>query len=621
MKKLVLLSLVLSIGLGGFSQENPQNLKSLRNISKTATYVSPTDEVVVMGVTQNPYVSNSRDLIGEDEIGNTWYDLQSNSMLSNRMHVFSDGTIGAVWTRGVDDAPNFPDRGTGYNYFNGEVWDNQPTSSVEQVRAGWPSYAPLGENGEIIISHDYPNNLVVCTREQKGTGEWNFSELYGPTGHPGIAWPRIATSGENHNTIHVLVNSYDEYAGMDAAVLYYRSLDAGATWDVEGEIIDGMGSDYYKDISADAYVWAEENGGAIAFLVAGAWHDMFMMKSTDNGDSWEKTVIWEHPYPFFDWEATVADTFYCVDNSASIALDNNGMAHVTFGINRVMHLELGTTYNYYPFVDGIGYWNEDMDTFSNNLHALAPYTDDTESELIEDVSLIGWTQDVNGNGEIDFITWEVEDWQSYRELGVSTMPSIGIDRGGRVFIAFASATEGFDNGVTNYKHIWTRVKSEGIWEDFQDLTISPTHMFDECIYPIVGQNIDEIPYIMYQADFIPGTALDEDQEYDNNRIIVANYDLSVGIIDNESTTTNFSVAQNTPNPAVNNTKIMVETEESGVINLTVSNILGQAIYTESVDNNGYTHIFNVNVSNLDSGIYFYTIEIGNTSITKKMLVK
>ena len=620
MKKLVLLSLVMSIGFFGFSQERSNLSKSLRNISKTAVYVSPTDEVVDVAVAPNPYVSNTRDISGEDEIGNTWYDLQSNTLLSNRMFVYDDGSIGAVWTRGVEGAPNFADRGTGYNFFDGEAqtWGDAPTARVEDDRVGWPSYAALGENGEIIVSH-LAAGLKISTRDQKGVGDWNYQTLSGPTD---LTWPRMTTGGENHNTIHLLANSYDEFGGQPRALFYYRSQDAGATWDIEAEVLEGLGPDFYTEINADAYVWAEQNGGAIAFLVAATWtSDMFMMKSTDNGDSWEKTVIWEHPYPFFDWEATVADTFYCVDNSASIALDAQGMAHVTFGINRVMHLEMGTTYNYYPFVDGVGYWNEDMDTFSNNLHALSPYSDDPESELVEDVSLIGWTQDVNGNGEIDFITWEVEDWQSYRELGVSTMPSIGIDRGGRVFIAFASATEGFDNGVTNYKHIWTRVKSDGIWEDFQDLTISPTHMFDECIYPIVGQNIDEIVYIMYQADFIPGLALDEDQEYDNNRVIVASYDLSVGINNHEGAVANFSVAQNTPNPAVNSTKIMVETEESGVINLTVSNILGQSVYTESIDNSGHAHIFNVNVSNLDSGIYFYTIEMGNTSVTKKMLVK
>lgn len=97
-------------------------------------------------------------------------------------------------------------------------------------------------------------------------------------------------------------------------------------------------------------------------------------------------------------------------------------------------------------------------------------------------------------------------------------------------------------------------------------------------------------------------------------------DMPVGISNNEDIA-NFAVTQNSPNPAVNNTSILVTTETAGVIDLKVSNILGQVVHHENVSNSALAHTFNLDVSNLDSGIYFYTIEIGNKSITKKMLVK
>ncbi len=83
----------------------------------------------------------------------------------------------------------------------------------------------------------------------------------------------------------------------------------------------------------------------------------------------------------------------------------------------------------------------------------------------------------------------------------------------------------------------------------------------------------------------------------------------------------LSVSQNSPNPAINNTSILVSTEKEGVINLRVNNILGQVVHQESVNNSALAHTFNVNVSNLESGIYFYTVEFGESSITKKMVVK
>ena len=622
MKKLLLLSLVLSIGLCGFSQKRAQISKELRNISKTAVHVTPTDEVVYAPVTQNPYVSNSKDIVGETIVGTTFYDLPSNASLANRMHVYPDGTIGSVWTIGIEDAPDFPDRGTGYNYFDGTAWGDNPTVRIEDLRTGWPSYAPLGENGEIVVSHDYPNSMVLITREQKGTGDWNQSLLYGPEGNEAVAWPRVSTSGEDNNIVHILVNSYDEYEGQDATIFYYQSLDGGASWEIEGEVLEELGPDYYLDINADQYVWAEPNGGTIAFLVADAWHDMFMMKSIDNGENWEKTVIWEHPYPFFDWDVTLADTFYCVDNSANITLDADGVAHVVFGISRVRHMEVGATYSYWPGTDGVGYWNETMPTFSNNLYALSPYPEEhPDSEMVPDYNLVGWTQDVDGSGSIDFLP----DLMSYRQLGISTMPSLAVDSYGTVFLAYSSTTETYDNDIYNYKHIWVRQKeATEDWGAFEDLDVSVLHLFDECVYPIVAPYINpetQSTYIRYQADFIPGLALDDDHSYEENRMIVVDYNIGVGINENPGSVVNFSVSQNTPNPANNSTSIMVETEKAGIINLSISNLLGQVVRQESVNNSAPIHTFDVDVSNLESGIYFYTIEIGNSSVTKKMLVK
>ena len=617
MKKLVLLSLVMSICFLGFSQKRAQINKSLRNISKTMVYVSPTDEVVDMTVAPNPYVSNYKDLAGEDVIGTTFYDLQSNTMVSNRIHVYPDGTIGAVWTRGIE-ASNFPDRGTGYNFYDGSEWGTEPTARIEDARVGWPSYAPLGENGEIVVVH-LADGLNFSSRTQKGTGDWTYQTLDGPA-PASLTWPRMITAGENHNTIHLLANSYVEYEGQTTALLYYRSQDAGASWDIEAEIIEGLGPDYYIEVGADDYVWAESRGDTIAFLISSKWYnDMLMMKSTDNGDTWEKTIIWEHPYPFYDWDVTVTDTFYCVDNSASITLDAEGNAHVTFGITRVNHPEVGNTYSLYFLTDGIGYWNETMEPFSNNLNALNPYGH-PDSELVDDYNLIGWTQDVNGNGELDFITFDHEFFQTYRTPGVSTMTTIATDDYGRVFIAFSSTTETYDNTICNYKHVWIRTRAlDETWGDFDDINVDINHIFDECIYPVIGQNIDGSAYILYQADYDPGTALDEDHGYLENRMIVANYDLNVGISENEFNAA--SVSQNFPNPFTNTSIVTVNLTQATDLSLEVFNLTGQKVYEVSNGHsNAGTHNLVINAENLSSGVYFYTVNAGNNTVTKKMII-
>ncbi len=126
----------------------------------------------------------------------------------------------------------------------------------------------------------------------------------------------------------------------------------------------------------------------------------------------------------------------------------------------------------------------------------------------------------------------------------------------------------------------------------------------------------EIPFVFTEYT-VPG-----DPAAEMNFYYIKGYTMPMPVgIDSHEGLANFAVSQNSPNPAVTSTSILVTTETVGVINLRVSNILGQVVHQESVSNSALAHTFNVNVSNLESGIYFYTVEIGDSSITKKMLVK
>jgi len=81
--------------------------------------------------------------------------------------------------------------------------------------------------------------------------------------------------------------------------------------------------------------------------------------------------------------------------------------------------------------------------------------------------------------------------------------------------------------------------------------------------------------------------------------------------------------QNVPNPVLDNTSISFYLPEEGMINLRVSNTLGQEVLTLS--NEVYTngmHTISMDGSNLSSGVYFYKLVANKTSITKQLtLVK
>ncbi|MBI9039642.1 MAG: T9SS type A sorting domain-containing protein [Bacteroidales bacterium] len=519
MKKKLLMGVTLFlIALIGFSQG--QIPKELLKKSATTEYTQMNgNEIVNAGIQVQPTEAVTVDPT-ETVIGNSFYDLWSNTMYANRFYRYEDGTMAAVWIMGFNPTA-FDDRGTGYNYFDGTSWGPSPTERIENIKCGWPSYAPWGETGEINVAHNGVAGLEICTREAKGTGDWVQANYAGPVGlEDDPTWPRIATTGENNEVIHMFYNSYVAWQGQTTALLYSRSMDGGETWDPRDVILDGMGEDYYTEIGADDYVLAAE-GNTVMLLVGGAWNDMFIMKSEDNGDTWDKTIVWEHPYPRFDWNTTITDTFFCCDNSASIAIDPSGKAHVVFGIMRVLHDAVGTTYSLWPYTDGIGYWNEDMDEFSNDLHALSPpewgYPN---SEMEVDYNLIGWSQDVDGDGVVTFAA----DILYYRELGVSTMPTITIDDAGYIWVLFASTTETYVYMDYNYKHIWARGSYDGDWGEFHDLTESIFHLVDECIYPLLSSNTDGNLHYFYQLDQIPGLALDEDHEYVDNTEVYGTID-------------------------------------------------------------------------------------------------
>lgn len=109
-----------------------------------------------------------------------------------------------------------------------------------------------------------------------------------------------------------------------------------------------------------------------------------------------------------------------------------------------------------------------------------------------------------------------------------------------------------------------------------------------------------------------------------------NANFALNVYRGESSTTtnlavvnNYMVSQNYPNPFNPTTSIKYTMPESGLVNLTVYNMLGKEIITlinRYQEAGSYSVEFNA--SSLASGVYVYSLKVGNQTITKKMnLVK
>ena len=108
----------------------------------------------------------------------------------------------------------------------------------------------------------------------------------------------------------------------------------------------------------------------------------------------------------------------------------------------------------FPGVDGMVYWNENRPSFTSDINALNPYFE-PGSELEEDYSLIGWSQDIDGNDSL-YIIWD--NVIGYN-TGLSSHPQMVIDDQNRIFLVYSSVTENFYYGTppeSNFRHIWIR---------------------------------------------------------------------------------------------------------------------------------------------------------------------
>jgi hypothetical protein len=425
-------------------------------------------------------------------VGTTWYDLQSYNTVQSRIYAYDDGTIGATYMR-ANDVGTWSERGSAYNYFDGNAWGPNPAGRIESVRTGWPCYAPLGPTGEIVVSHSVIQTmgLVFNKREVKGEGAWEEFYLPGPEGWD-IVWPAMVTNGPDRMNIHILAVTYgDPYEGMTAALLYYRSTDGGQTWNIQHLLMDELNSNYFNSIGGDYYSWAEPKGDTLAFSVGFHMQDGYVMKSYDNGDNWTQVVVYDSPYTPYTGGAT--PTFCGGDGTQACAIDSQGNVHVVFG--RMWHVydEAGAG-SYYPSTEGLVYWNESMLPLDTTTMSTI-----TLDYLIDGGNLIGWIPPNQGDSSL--IGYGIY------YVSLTSHPQMHIDANDNIYVVWSAPAPGFDNAEMNYRHIFANGSNDGgqYWTGIKDLTTDLMYIFSECVYPVMSPNFaNDMVHLTFQTDGLPG---------------------------------------------------------------------------------------------------------------------
>ena len=659
MKKVLLLSAALAVGFTGFSQ---RAMIKKTEISKQSVLTSVQARQGLEESSQStndltpylvrPSVSNKTRSMEEHTTMTTYYDLQTNSALGNRIAVWPDGTAAVVATWDNSGATSFTNRGTGYNYFDGSSFGDEPDNRVEPIKSGWPSIAPLGD-GEIIVSHT-GSTVMGYTRATKGEGEWNQVTVNTNS------WPRVATT-DNGDYVHVISAQQDASNTLLNYVYYQRSEDGGQTFSdpVYPPLVD-LDGEYSNMIGADDYVMAT-NGSSIAILFGGLTYDLFYIISRDNGETWEKQVVVEFPYEGFNWNQTAVtsatDSIWWCDNSHNIAIDNNGTVHVTFALTRWAPApESGAGYySYWPYTDAIVYWNSEFvnEQGGHEIPMFGEWSGDEEfgymtlngtngvSSTLNDerlfaiaeanghnnLTLFGWP-DEDGDGMVNYSEyWDNYQVATYRSLGISTMPAISIDEAGNMAIIYNVLSESRVDGSNNFYYrsaYMTFRDASGTWfYDHTNLSGDFIHSLDE-VYSTTAcpQGHNGEFWVAYSADETLGLFLDEDQSSLSDNVIWA-----VKVVpDHEGWGTHEAINPMTnisvrPNPVQDVMTLEINASQASNANVTIYNITGQVVAEHNINVSTGMNSRSINVENLNSGIYFVTVNANGFQETKKFVVR
>ncbi|MCL2040735.1 MAG: T9SS type A sorting domain-containing protein [Bacteroidales bacterium] len=592
------------------------------------------------------------------------YDRQSQNAVYPMTTLHDDGFIGCTWT--TDDNPEFsgsviPNRGVAYSYSTdgGFTWSWNPDDEEKQEnRIGGiplynPSYAQWGKSGEAVLAKSADtyehngvpivNGLVLLTRENRGEGEWNIISVPYPEGTSPdagyvMACARMTTSGPNHEYLHIMspmaLPESQQYKGYYNPVLYYRTQDGGLTWDIESALVPEMVGQEWDAHSKyrDGITFANQgNTVACAFIDFGS--DGYVLRSRDNGETWESIRFFDTPVgPYID-PSEYADAAY-IPAQGCIALDLYGKIHVAFSVVMAANSEEeGLVAFFSGFTSTfLSYWNEDMAPIDGE----ANYSKDVIEPIV-----------------LDYFDWERSDEEKLYVIStVPQLPIIGyfipmrddhyfyIDH--ETFLspmcygigdAFSFPQMAFDldnqlhltylgllNGHSDYHHPFYTSTADGgmTWRQTEHLVNNVNIIDNEFAYLTLAGIDGNRMHLMAQVDMFPGTYITSGTSPVCKHDPTDNYFYHFYVecwdpFAIETIESNPLALRVIPNPASGQATVTFD----GKGNITLYNMIGQTVYhAENIEKEKI-----IPLNNMAAGVYFVTVRTGNAMATQKLVVK
>jgi hypothetical protein len=205
------------------------------------------------------------------------------------------------------------------------------------------------------------------------------------------------------------------------------------------------------------------------------------------------------------------------------------------------------------------------------------------------------------------------------------------------FIKPLAQKSGEVDSISKTKDLEVSVKNEGSTQNYTDITIR-THIEDLNGNVLSGPFVDQITDYIYPLDsfiYIRKYTV-PDVDYYVIKVFIDNMDKYPGtdtIITTPARKTNkvnalstivsdvFTLGQNIPNPAKDNTMIEYSIPLSGEVVFKVQSVSGQILYTQTLQSESGKHVIELKTSDLAAGIYFYSMEYKGQKLVKRMSIK
>lgn len=132
--------------------------------------------------------------------------------------------------------------------------------------------------------------------------------------------------------------------------------------------------------------------------------------------------------------------------------------------------------------------------------------------------------------------------------------------------------------------------------------------------------VDLVAYVS-NVPIVGTYTLDDGTEDVNYYYIAVKATGTCGSSVNEKNGNPFAVKQNSPNPFSKRTRIEFSNYKTGKVNFTVYNMIGEIVHTEKINSvEGSNNIILFYADNFPAGIYSYSLDNGEKTVSKRMIL-